>query len=186
MTPEQTAGKQGLPPAPISQANETRTRRSGGPGFEDTDTGADEDQAFKPLSREEAEALRAGRPLLSPWRVVGTQAVVGVLVTLLWWVATTRTAVGGSALYGAAATVLPGALMARGMTRGLSGASPGTAVLGFLLWEFVKIFVAVVMLVAAPKIVPDLHWPALLVTMIVCMKASWLALLWQRRVKKTS
>lgn len=159
-------------------------------GFDTTDfgdsTSADEEPVFKPLTREQAQALRAGRPLLSPWRVVAAQAVAGVLATLVWWLATGRVEAAWSALYGAAATVVPGALMARGMSKGLSGASPGTAVLGFMLWEFVKIFVAVVMLVAAPRMVPDLSWPALLVSMIVCMKASWLALLWQRRIKKTS
>ncbi|AKJ31712.1 ATP synthase protein I [Caldimonas brevitalea] len=142
---------------------------------------------FKPLTREQAQALRGQLPpLLSPWRIVGVQAAMGLAVTLVWWAASSRAGVAGSALYGAAATVVPGALMARGMTRGLSGSSPGTAVLGFMLWEFVKIFVAVVMLVAAPRVVPDLSWPALLVTMVVCMKASWLALLWQRRSKKSA
>ena len=85
-----------------------------------------------------------------------------------------------SALYGAAVTVIPSALLARGMTRRTSS-SPGAAVFGFMFWELVKIAVAVAMLVAAPRVVPDLSWPALLVAMIVCVKVHWLSLLWRRR-----
>jgi len=48
------------------------------------------------------------------------------------------------------------------MTRRTSS-SPGAAVFGFMFWELVKIAVAVAMLVAAPRVVPDLSWPALLV-----------------------
>ena len=51
----------------------------------------------------------------------------------------------------------------------------------FMFWEMVKIGVAVAMLLAAPRVVPDLSWPALLVAMIVCMKVNWLALLWRGR-----
>jgi len=66
------------------------------------------------------------------------------------------------------------------MTRGTSS-NPGAAVFGFMFWEMVKIAVAVAMLATAPRVVPDLSWPALLVAMIVCVKVNWLALLWQRR-----
>jgi ATP synthase protein I len=88
-----------------------------------------------------------------------------------------------SALYGAAAVVVPGALFVRGMTSRLSRASPGAAVFGFLIWELLKIAVAVAMLVAAARVIPDLSWPALLVAMVVCLKVNWLALLWRGRVK---
>jgi len=49
-----------------------------------------------------------------------------------------------------------------------------------MFWEMVKIAAAVAMLAAAPRVVPGLSWPALLVAMIVCMKVNWVALLWQR------
>jgi ATP synthase protein I len=39
------------------------------------------------------------------------------------------------------------------------------------------------MLVAAAVVVRDLSWPALLVTMVLCMKVNWLALLWQGRAR---
>ena len=59
----------------------------------------------------------------------------------------------------------------------------GAAAFSFMLWEAVKVGLAVAMLVAATKVVPGLSWPALLVAMLVCMKVNWLALLWQGRVK---
>ena len=39
----------------------------------------------------------------------------------------------------------------------------------------------VAMLLIAAKVVPQLSWPVLLVTMVVCMKVNWLALLWRGR-----
>ena len=158
------------------------------PTFEDHGDGSEpvEDPSFKPLSPEEAQALRAKHPPTSPWRVVAAQAVAGLVCAALAWAVTTRSGTAWSALYGAAATVIPNAMLARGMTR-RNSMGPGAAAFGFMLWEMVKIAVAVAMLVAAPRVVPDLSWPALLVAMIVCMKVSWLALLWQRRpVGKTN
>ena len=144
------------------------------------DTDAVEDPPFKALSREEAQALRDKHPSLSPWRVVGSQALAGVVCAALTWAITHRDGAAWSALYGAAVAVIPSALLARGMTRRTSS-NPGAAVLGFMFWEMVKIAVAVAMLVAAPRVVPDLSWPALLVAMIVCVKVHWLSLLWRRR-----
>ena len=139
-----------------------------------------EEPPFEPLTREQAQALRARHPPTSPWRVIAAQAVAGVLWSALTWGITQRSGSAWSALYGAAAAVLPSALLARGMTR-RSSSNPGAAVFGFMFWEMVKIAVAVAMLVAAPRVVPDLSWLALLVAMIVCAKVNWLALLWQRR-----
>lgn len=155
-------------------------------GCPDTGTDAGADPDFKTLSREEAQVLMAKHPPLSPWRVVAVQAVAGAVVAGLWFAISGAGGAAWSALYGAAAVVLPGALMARGITKRFPRATPGATVLGFLFWEAMKIALAVAMLVAAVKIVPDLSWPALLVTMVVCMKVSWLALLWRGRVKQTS
>jgi ATP synthase protein I len=139
------------------------------------------DKSFKRLSREEAAALRAQEPPVSPWRVIAVQAAVGVVAALIGWLVTGMTAVGWSMLYGAATVVLPGALLARGMTSQLSSMAPGASAVSFMLWEMVKIGVSVVMLVIANKIVQPLVWPALLVGLVVCMKVYWLALLWRRR-----
>jgi len=144
---------------------------------------AEEDKAapVRALTRQEAQALREKQPPVSPWRVVLSQAVVGVLVAALaWWISGERP-VGLSALYGAAVAVVPAALMARGMTSRLSSLSPGTSAVSFMLWEVVKIGVSVLMLMLAPRLVQSLSWPALLVTLAVCIKVYWFALLWRGR-----
>ena len=121
---------------------------------------------------------------MSPWRIVAVQVVVGVVASLLGAVATGKAAVGWSMLYGAATVALPAALMARGMTSKLSSMAASASAVSFMLWEFVKIGVSVVMLVVAGRIVQPLVWPALLVGLVVCMKVYWVALLWRNR--KTS
>jgi len=136
---------------------------------------------FKPLNREEAAVLRSKEPPVSPWRVIAVQAVVGVVVALIGWLVTGRTEVGWSLLYGAATVVLPGALMARGMTSKLSSMAPGASAVSFMVWEMVKIGVSLAMLVVAGRVVQPLVWPALLVGLVVCMKVYWVALLWRRR-----
>jgi ATP synthase protein I len=145
--------------------------------------GEDEAQApaFKALTREEAQALREKDPPLSPWRVIVTQGVVGLVVALFAAWVTGRQEVGWSLLYGAAAVVVPGALMARGMSSRLSSVSPGASAVSFMLWEMVKIGVSVAMLLLAPKLVQPLSWPALLAGLVVCMKVYWVALLWRGR-----
>jgi ATP synthase protein I len=89
-----------------------------------------------------------------------------------------------SALYGAAVVVVPGALMARGMSSRLSSVSPAAGAVSFMVWEAVKILVSVLMLMLAPKIVQPLSWPAMLVGLVVCMQVYLLALLWRRPAKK--
>lgn len=136
--------------------------------------------SFRPLTRAEAQALRAKEPPLSPWRVLGVQILVGVLASALIGLVFGSSLM-WSALYGAATVVVPGALMARGMTSRLSGMSPGVSAVSFMLWEMVKIAVSVAMLLLAPKIVQPLSWPALLAGLVLCMKVYWFALLWRGR-----
>jgi ATP synthase protein I len=150
------------------------------PRWQDQEDGAAA-QNFKALTREEAQALRQNEPPLSPWRVVLVQLVVGVVVALVAALATGSQMVGWSALYGAATAVLPGALMARGMTSQLSSVSPGSSAVSFMLWEAVKIAVSVGMLALAPRIVQPLSWLALLAGLVVCIKVYWFALLWRGR-----
>jgi ATP synthase protein I len=133
------------------------------------------------LTREQAQALRAKEPPLSPWRVVGVQLVVGAVVALILALATGRQELGWSLLYGAITVVVPGALMARGMTSQVSSMSPGASAVSFMVWEMVKIAVSVAMLMLAPKLVQPLSWPALLAGLVLCMKVYWVALLWRGR-----
>lgn len=120
----------------------------------------------------------AKEPSISPWRVVGCQAVVGVVVAAVCALLFGHVA-GWSALYGAAAVVVPAALMARGMTSRLSALAPAVSAVSFMAWEFTKIMVSVLMLASAPKVLGAMSWPALLAGLLVCIKVYWVALLWR-------
>jgi ATP synthase protein I len=140
--------------------------------------GTQDGEPMRGMTPEEAQALIRVLPRVSPWRVVAVQGLVGGVMAAIAVLLSDGSA-GWSALYGAAAVVLPNALFARGMTRGT--ASPAVAAAGFLFWEVLKIGVAIAMLVIAARVVPQLNWPVLLVAMVVCMKVNWFALLWRGR-----
>ena len=144
---------------------------------------ADEGQApFKSLTRDEARVVVANSPQrVSPWWVIAVQAAIGVLVALATGLVGAAEGMSWSALYGAAVVVVPGALMARGMTSPLSSVSPGASAVSVMLWSMVKIGVSIAMLMLAPKLVQPLSWPALLATMVLCMQVYWFALLKRSR-----
>src|SRR5689334_24411621 len=83
----------------------------------------DDERGFRPLTRAQAADLRRRQPSVSPWKVIGAQALLGLLLAgaagLLF-----GTSVAVSALYGAVVAVLPGALMARGATSPLARQTP--------------------------------------------------------------
>jgi ATP synthase protein I len=144
------------------------------------------DDVIKPLTREEVQALRQQNPAVSPWMVLAGQAVGGVLSAFAAWWVSGESAVGWSALYGAMAVVIPGALFARGLLSKVSTINPATAVTGFFLWEMVKIGLVLAMLYAAPRLVTDLSWPAMLVGLVVTMKVVWLVLWLEARARRKS
>ena len=132
---------------------------------------------LKRLSAAEASVLRKFQPPVSPWRIVGWQLVVSVLVALAAWAFTGRVAAAWSAAYGALAVVVPAALFARGLMSQFSSINAVTAGFGFFVWDAVKIAVSVGLLFAAPQLVPGLDWLAMLIGLIVTLKVYWLALL---------
>lgn len=153
--------------------------RKDGEGDEDVDLD------FKRLSAEEARELRARQPAISPWRVILGQTIVGLLAALAAWGLTGRQNLGWSVAYGAIAVVVPAAVFARGLTGRFSSLNPGTAVFGFFLWEMVKMALSVAMLIAAPRLITALSWPAMLIGLVVTMKAAWLAVMFSpRRLKQ--
>lgn len=165
----------GLP----GQADQLPTR---GDAWRDTSWPEQESEPpVRPLTREEAQALIARHPPLSAWRVIAWQAVVGVLVALLWGVLSGDRQALLSSLYGAGVAVLPNVLM----VRGVFGPGRRRSVGGLLYWEIVKIGAAGVMLALAPVLIAPLDWAAMLVTMVLCMKIIGAALLWQGRMKKS-
>ena len=153
------------------------TRGVGQGRFDDEE----EDLPIRALTRDEAQALRAKNPPVSPWRVIAVQAAIGgMVVAFAWWVSGSPSVM-WSALYGAATAVVPGALMARGMTSRLSSVSPGASAVSVMWWSMVKIGVSVFMLMLAPRLVQPVSWPALLAALVLCMQVYWIALLWRGR-----
>ena len=145
------------------------------------DTEAEEDTDFTPLTADQAKALRAQHPSISPWWVVAGQLLVGVLVALVAWGVTGSQSTGWSAAWGALAVIVPAALFARGVTGQFAKANAGSAVLSFFVWEFVKILVTVGILFAAQRVVTGLSWPAMLIGLVVTMKVYWIALGFKRK-----
>jgi ATP synthase protein I len=149
-----------------------------------------EDQAqqepVRPLTREQVLQMGLDRPAVSVGWVLMCQALTGILFAGLLGVLAGRWAWGWSALYGAAAVVVPGAVFARGLTGRLASINPATAVTGFFVWEFVKIGLTLAMLVAAPRLVTGLSWPALLAGLVVTMKVVWLAVWIKSRRRRTT
>lgn len=139
----------------------------------------------KPLTAEEAAVLRPKIVGFSPWHVIGIQAVAGLLLVVLVWQMSDHAALAKSAGYGVLAVLVPAMLFARGLARQKGSLPPGAALAGMFVWEFVKIILTLAMLFAAPRLVADLNWLALLAGFVVTMKASWLAMFWQHR-RKTS
>lgn len=149
------------------------------------DVDESDESDFKPLSAQEAQALREAQPMVSPWRIVGWQILVGLLVALATWGATKSMVAGWSAAYGALAVVIPAALFVRGLSRQQSAANAGSALTGFFVWEMVKVLLTVAMLFAAPRLILNLNWLALLAGFVVTMKVYWVAM-WLRPGYKKS
>ena len=138
---------------------------------------------FKPLTAEQAARLREQSPSLSPWWVVAGQVAVGVLVALAAWGFTGRSGAGWSAGYGALAVIIPAVLFARGLMSQFSSINAATAGFGFFVWEAAKIAVSVGMLFAAPRLVAELDWLAMLIGLVATLKVYWLALLMRPKRK---
>ena len=144
----------------------------------------EDEPPFTPLTADEARRLREQNPPVSPWWVVAGQAVVGLVVALAAWALTGRQNVGWSAGYGALAVVIPAAIFARGLTGRFSSLNAVSAAVGFMVWEMVKIASSIALLAAAPRLVPELSWPALLVGLVLTMKVYWVALAYSPRPRK--
>ena len=144
-----------------------------------------EEHNFKPLTRQQADEVRRQIQPLSVMQVLFYQVATGIVVAITLWGVTGREGVGWSAFYGASAVIIPAALFARGLLRQKAVSDPGSALIGFFVWELVKIGVTVAMLLVAPRLVPQLSWLALLAGFVVTMKVYWLATWFQLKRKKS-
>lgn len=122
-----------------------------------------------PWTAEQVQALVQQEPPLSLAKVALAQGVVGGLLALAWglW-GSDPASQARSTLWGAAAVVLPQALMAWGLRH--RPALAAQALAQFLVWELLKVGLAVVILVIAAWQVKDLSWPAFLLAFVVGLK----------------
>ena len=90
------------------------------------------------------------------------------------------------AAYGALAAWLPAVLFARMVARRMRRqANAGSALMALMVGEGIKIALTVALLLAAPKVLTQVHWLALLAGFVVTIKAAWLAL-WLMSARRRS
>lgn len=133
------------------------------------------------MDAHEAARWRASQPRsLSPLKVAGVQLLAGVAVVLVCGVLfQINSAQVKSAAYGVLAAWLPAVFFARLVARRMRArASAGGALMALLVGEGVKITLTVALLFAAPKVLTQVHWLALLAGFVVTIKAAWVALWW--------
>jgi len=141
---------------------------------------------FKPLSAEQAQAWRQHNPQASPWRVLFLQVGVGALMALLTGLFTGKWNLAMSSAWGSVAVVIPAVVFVRALSRQMRRTQPGSALMGLMVWELVKIVLTVALLLVAPKVISELSWLALVAGFVVTMKVYWLAMAlgWMQRKSK--
>ena len=149
----------------------------------------DEEDHFEPLSFEQAQlviqGLRKTASLLSPWRLIQWQLLVAVVATFVAYFGFEDKLIALSVVYGGMAVVLPASVFAWGLKRSEGAKSPLLASAGFFVWEAVKVGLTVAFLFAAPALIVNLNWLALLAGFVVTMKVYWIAL-WLYPIRKNS
>ncbi|MBB1161857.1 ATP synthase subunit I [Aquariibacter albus] len=144
---------------------------------EPADNGLVDEPPGTPWTRAEAEAWRATQPSLgSPLRLVAMQALAGGLCALVWGGVSGRLSALEAACIGAAIVVLPALLMALGLRR-LEGTPAPWRLMGFFVLEGVKVAAMLIGLALVAWLHPGVEWVALVVTLVVSLKAGWVALL---------
>jgi len=134
------------------------------------------DSEIKPWTAEQAQAWRQTQPQLSPWKVIGVQLLVGLVLVAGGAVLAADLKVAWSVGYGVLAVIIPALLFAHGLRRQKGVRGIGAAIAGFFVWEMAKIALTVAMLAAAPKLITGLNWLGMLIGLIVTMKVYWVML----------
>jgi len=134
------------------------------------------DAEFKPLTAEEAQAWRQRNRAVSPWHVLALQVFVGALLAVLIGLIGGQSHLAVSAAWGTLAVVVPAVVFVRAMSRQMRPTQSGSALLGFFVWELVKILLTVALLLVAPIVISDLNWFALVAGFVVTIKVYWLAM----------
>jgi ATP synthase protein I len=127
-----------------------------------------------PWSAEQVKAWRQTQRSMPLGVLVAAQFGLGTAAAIIAYVLF-GSVVAVSVAYGALCAALPSAVLARGMRSALSRENP---VVGFMVWELVKMALGAAMLIAAPKLLETVNWFALLIGLILTLKVVFLAALW--------
>ena len=122
---------------------------------------------------------------LLQWRLAAIPLAAGLAVVAVFAVAASGISPVASAAYGVFAAWLPTLLslqMAARTIRFQFGAPKALAAL--MVTEGIKIMLTLALLLAAPKVVAQVNWLALLAGFVVTIKAAWVA--WWRVLKKVA
>jgi len=140
---------------------------------------ADDDaiEELKPLTAQEAAAWRANQAVTSPWRVLWLQALVGGVLVALTAAFTSRPPLVASVAWGVFSVWLPALVFARALARQGRHRGAGSALLGFFVWELVKVVLTVALLMVAPRVVAELSWAAMVAGFVITLKVYWLAMM---------
>ncbi|MBQ9578396.1 MAG: ATP synthase subunit I [Ottowia sp.] len=116
---------------------------------------------------------------LLQWRLAALPLVVGLAVAAVFAVAAKDSSLTVSAVYGVFAAWLP-TLLSLQMAARTIRLQPGAKrlLLALVVIEGVKIMLTVALLLAAPSVVAQVNWLALLAGFVVTIKAAW-AVLWR-------
>ena len=149
---------------------------------------ADDDaiEELKPLTAQEAAAWRASQAVTSPWRVLWLQALVGAVLVAFTAIFTSKTAWVVSVAWGVLSVWVPALVFARALARQGRHRGAGSALLGFFVWELVKIVLTVALLLVAPRVVPELSWAAMVAGFVITLKVYWLAMMLNMRQRLRS
>lgn len=124
-------------------------------------------QEAPPLTAEQARQWRLRNPALCLWCVAVAQVLVGGGVALLSGMLGGRPALGWSAAFGALAVIVPTVFFLYRARRLVPHA--GSALLNLVVSELLKVLWVLILLLLAPRLVPSLSWPALLVGMLAAI-----------------
>lgn len=159
----------------MADSNQTMNTQLLRSRFEESSFPPDEgaEGEFKPMTAEQAQEWRKRNPSISIWRIIRIQLLVGAVAVLLITLFARSMPVALSSLYGVLVVVLPAAIFARGVTRQSGRVS---SIGALVVWELAKLVLSIVLLVLAPQIVANLHWLAMIGTMIAIMNVYWVVL----------
>lgn len=127
----------------------------------------DWDEDFLPLTAEQARQWRLRHRPLCLWCFVVAQVLVGGSVAWLMGMLGGRSVLGWSAAYGALAVTVPTVFFLYRARRLVPHV--GSALLNLVVSELLKILWVVILLLLAPRLVPSLSWPALLMGMLAAI-----------------